>query len=64
MSLGAQEEVFLAIGRLPRDHGGAEEQNLNGLSCGQTRRDARIVLRDGDLRGGDDGGDGNVGGLV
>lgn len=52
------------MGRFPRYDRGAVEQDLNGLSCRQARRDARIVLRDGDLGGGDDGRDGDIGGLL
>lgn len=61
VSLRAEKQIFLSTGRLPRNYGGAIEKNLDSFARWQTRRDTRIVVGDGNLRGWCDGRDRNGG---
>ncbi len=64
MSLGTQKEILLAIGGLPGDYSRAMKQNLDSFARRQTRSDARVILRNRDLRGSCDGRDGNGAGFL
>ena len=44
VGLGADEQILLALCRLPGENGGAEEKDLDGLAGGQARRDFGVVF--------------------
>ena len=46
VSLGADEQLLLALCRLPRENGGTEEEDLDGLASRQARRHSGVVFRD------------------
>lgn len=64
VSFGADEQVLLALGSLPREDGSAKEENLDGLARRQACRDSGVVFGDGDLRGRYGGRDGDSGGFL
>lgn len=61
MSLGAEKQILFTTGRLPRNYRGAIEKDIDAFARRQTRRDTRIVVGDGNLRGRCHGRDGNGG---
>lgn len=64
MSLLAQKQILLAVGRLPRDDGSTIQENLDRFTGGKKGSHARVIVGDGDLGGGGEWGDGNRVGLV
>lgn len=46
VSLGAHKQILRSLGRLPRENGSAEEEDLDRLACGQARSDPSVVLGD------------------
>ena len=64
MSLGADKQLLLALCRLPREHVGAKEEDLDRLASRQARGEGGVGFRDGDLGGGHGGRDRDGGGFL